>query len=305
MKTTYRALSRIGTALLILLFGLPGYGDFIVASFGSNQLLLYSDQGQFIRLFHELAGGEQLYHLENGPDNTIYVPASMELFQLSATGTVLNAYSLSEPAYDVAFGANGALLTVGGNPECVRYAAPDYFTSELFGQPGLLQSALAVAVGPNGDIFVADSQGDEVLRYNGTTFAEIGVFGDANSSGNASGEGQLHYPTFLRFGPNGNLFVANYGAGCISEYDGSTGAWIRNYDDSSISLIYGFGFGGDGKLYASDLVYNRVVRFSLDGTFEGEFIEPYSGGLFRPIGIVHIASVPLPRKARGALMILR
>ena len=55
-----------------------------------------------------------------------------------------------------------------------------------------------------------------VTRYNGVTGAFIDTFANTNLSG----------PDGLAFGPDGNLYVSNYGNGTVVRFKGSTGAYL-------------------------------------------------------------------------------
>jgi hypothetical protein len=111
---------------------------------------------------------------------------------------------------------------------------------------GGLHNARGAAFGPDGNLYVTDftTIATQVLKYNGTTGAFIGVF--ASDTGACSA---LNLPRGLTFGPNGNLFVGSFGSGDIFEYNGSTGACVTDFVPSSSGGLGGptflvFGEGG-------------------------------------------------------------
>src|SRR5262249_58531810 len=56
------------------------------------------------------------------------------------------------------------------------------------------------------DLYVVSATTNSVLHYDGLTGTFLGEFVP-------SGSGQLDHPTGLTFGPDGNLYVANYALG--------------------------------------------------------------------------------------------
>jgi hypothetical protein len=89
----------------------------------------------------------------------------------------------------------------------------------------------------------------------------------------------------MRFGPNGNLFVADFSAANVKEYDGTTGAFLKVFASSAVSSVTtGTGqvvstqpaslvFGPDGNLYLAE--ESDVEEF--DGT-TGAFIKSLPQG---------------------------
>jgi hypothetical protein len=128
-------------------------------------------------------------------------------------------------------------------------------------------------------LFISDANG--VLRYDGTTGAFLNVFA-------AAGSGRLGVPGVLVFGPDGQLYVANFigSSAEILRYDGRTGAFRDVFVAAGsgglfipISLV----FGPDGQLYVANT----------DG-FGGRAILRYDGttGAFRDVfvaGLVNLA----------------
>src|SRR5688500_7741680 len=65
------------------------------------------------------------------------------------------------------------------------------------------------------DLLVSSFFTDQVKRYHGTTGAYLGNF--------ASG-GTLALPTYMTYGPDGNLYVSSFGSSEVLRYNGVTGA---------------------------------------------------------------------------------
>ena len=104
-----------------------------------------------------------------------------------------------------------------------------------------------IAVGPNGDVYVADSANNVVDQ-----FSASGAFLDTFIS---SG---LFMPSGMAFGPDGYLYVANYGVGndaYIARFDSSGNPVDASpFVPSSTNMEYpgAIAFGPDGNLYIAD-----------------------------------------------------
>ena len=90
-----------------------------------------------------------------------------------------------------------------------------------YGSGGLI-GPRGVAFSPDGSLFVASFNTNQVLRYDGSTGAFLGTFV-------AAGDHGLNLPRDLVFGPDGNLYVGSFGSGDVFRYKGSTGAFIDDF----------------------------------------------------------------------------
>ncbi len=151
-----------------------------------------------------------------------------------------------------------ASLPGGVNNQVLHYdGATGAFKGTFVGSgSGGLSAARGVAVGPDGNLYVASSGAtNQVLRYDGVTGAFIDVF----STGHPAAIGAI------AFGPDGNLYGAVTTANVVFKVNGTTGAWI-GYIGAGSPLTYAIGiaFGPDGNLYVGSFTGNQVLRF--DGT---------------------------------------
>jgi hypothetical protein len=122
------------------------------------------------------------------------------------------------------------------------------------GAGGLVQP-FGIAIGPGGDVFVTSADA-RVLRYDGVTGAPLGDFVTAADNGG------MDNPRGITFKPDGNLLVASFGTNEVLEYDGSTGAFLRKFNnggtEEALTLDGPFCIrvGPDGEVYVSRLFTN-------------------------------------------------
>jgi len=84
------------------------------------------------------------------------------------------------------------------------------------------------------------------------------------------------------FTPNNTVLIGD-GANEITEYDGTTGDFIRVFASNIGSLQNGLAIGPNGNLFAGDTLTNSVHEYALDGSDIGVFAS--GGGLFFPAGV--------------------
>jgi hypothetical protein len=142
---------------------------------------------------------------------------------------------------------------------------------------GGLSYANDLTFGPDGNLYISQKPGADyitstVLRYNGTTGDFIDVFVPP-------GSGSVNTATAIRFGRDGNLYVADFNdgiasSGDVKRFNGTTGAFIDAFTSGyGMSHPSGLTFGPDGNLYVSDEA--NIVRFN--GT-TGEFMNVFAPG---------------------------
>jgi DNA-binding beta-propeller fold protein YncE len=115
---------------------------------------------------------------------------------------------------------------------------------------GGLSQPYGLEFGPNGNLFVTSGAG-EVLQFDGEDGFFLGTFVDALDNGG------LTTPRGIAFKPDGNLLVASSATNQVLEYDGATGAFLRQFNrggtDSALTLDrpWGIRIGPDGGVYVS------------------------------------------------------
>lgn len=138
---------------------------------------------------------------------------------------------------------------------------------------GVLFIAAFAAPRVHADLLVSSGFTNEVLRYDGTTGAFIGVF--ASDPTPAVATSGLKFPQGLVFGPDGNLYVASNPAGddSVLRFNGTTGAFMDTFTSGGVlNQTRGLTFGPDGNLYVSSEGSNDVQRYNgITGTFIDAF----------------------------------
>lgn len=129
-----------------------------------------------------------------------------------------------------------------------------------------LGKPVGMAVGPNGDLFVADTHYNRVMVYSptGEHLRQWGSYG--------TGPGQFIYPTHVAFDGSGNIYVSEYGDNDrIQVFDPKSLAVIRTIgsfgqDDGQFMRPDAMVIDGD-TVYVTDCSNHRIVVFKTDGSF--------------------------------------
>jgi uncharacterized protein (TIGR03663 family) len=169
-----------------------------------------------------------------------------------------------------------------------------------------LDGPAAVAVGPGGRRYVADTGNDRVVVLD-----EAGAFVRAFGSGCAiarggcvdpdgagplrPGDGQLHAPAGIAVGPDGTVFVADTGNGRVALFDAS-GRFLRHW-----SRVPGAGASprllddptgiavdpSSGRVAVADTGHDRVLLFARNGRLSAEHGGPgrEAGRFAGPVGV--------------------
>jgi sugar lactone lactonase YvrE len=121
-----------------------------------------------------------------------------------------------------------------------------------------LNNGQGVAIGPNGNLFVANESGADVLQYNAITGAFISNFAST-----------ANFPGPILFGPDANLYV---GAGnSVQRFNGLSGAFIGTFA-IGLNSASGMAFDANGNLFVSDGVLGTVKKFDSTGAFVSTFV---------------------------------
>ncbi len=203
-----------------------------------------------------------------GPDGLLYVssPGTNSIVRYNpTTGALLGTFiaplsgGLSKPQ-GLAFSADGRYLFVAS-------------------------STFNPVTDPRGLLAKDPSQ---ILRFD----AKTGLFLDALVP---SGGGNLLHAEGITVGPDGNLYVADYGTGTaasskVLKFAITTGAYLGNYVSAGSGGLAGAtGLAFDkttGYLYVGSFATDSVLRYKPNtGAFDQVFVTPQSGGLDGPVDL--------------------
>ncbi|MBC7263720.1 MAG: TIGR03663 family protein [Chloroflexi bacterium] len=156
--------------------------------------------------------------------------------------------------------------------------------------PGQLMYPKGLDIGPDGNIYVADSQNHrvQVFKPNGEFVRVIG-------QGQGNAPGQFQEPWGLAVDDEGYVYVADTWNHRIQVFD-ADGKFVRQWgvfgDMTSSGGIVFYGprdivIGKDGNLYVSDTGNKRVLKFDRKGNSLGQFggAGALSGQFQEPVGL--------------------
>ena len=169
-------------------------------------------------------------------------------------------------AQSLAFGPEGALY-VGdfSQDQVLVFDSLGGAPRASVGPGSALNGPTDMVFGPHGDLFVASSMSQEVLR-----FSRDGL--PLDSIGSDTG---LQDPRGLAFAPDGHLWVSSYGTDEVLEFDPS-GVLVGVHGVGSLDGPEGLAFSPHtGRLYVADYLNDRLVVIGAAGAVL-DLIEPES-----------------------------
>jgi streptogramin lyase len=184
-----------------------------------------------------------------------------------ATGALLSTISVPRPT-GAEIGPDGLLYTVGYDGAIRRF---DPAT-------GALLATLATNIatfpddlhfGPDGNIYIACELGQGVLRFD-----RGGTPAPAPGKSGAVFFASQQRLTSSTFGPDGSLYVTDYGANAVFRIN-STGAAFTTFTANHLNGPLDLHFGADGNLYVANRNTNDVTRFN---GVTGLFIDVFASG---------------------------
>lgn len=219
----------------------PITGELLVANGGANQVLRFNPStGAFLGVFAS-ANMQQPSDILFGTDGKMYVGRLAQSLAGPADVLRYNSDGSFDTVFGTATGPNGLVDAVSGLAFSPTNGQLHFAKFDLFGGAGNVQKLPAgggtgsvfnsgasvagpidILFGPDGNLYVANSQANTVQRYNGTSGSFIDNFVPAGSGG-------LSGPTGLAFGPDGNLYVGSFSTNSVKRYNGATGAYIGDF----------------------------------------------------------------------------
>lgn len=147
-----------------------------------------------------------------------------------------------------------------------------------------------LSIAPDGRVVVADTHYHRVIIFDadGHELRRFGEYG--------LGAGQFVYPTDIAFGPEGNLYVAEYGGNDRIQVFTPEGEWVRTIgapgsEPGQFSRPQAIAMSAQGDLIVADACNHRVQVLSRDGAVKSVLGRPGQGAgeLSYPYGIVELA----------------
>lgn len=270
---------------------------------------------------------------------------------INREGKIESNEVIVDTAQTVAALRPGAMFPLPESPFKVRRYPPAFVTGSrvnemlvsfdekgnytgVLGQANSMDSRLeqpsALTYGSDGNLYTTSSNtgdrtlGNEVLVYDGVSGQFRGGFGEANNA-----QSGLLNPTGIKFGPDGNLYVASGYTSQILRYNGKTGKFMGIYAtrnngypnnlvpaDLPVSDFTVLVFGPDSDLYVTSLLENNmqgaVLRYAgprsaKPGQFKGIYGQATStkSELNQPRSIVFGPDANLYAASAGTGRILR
>ena len=295
--------SRFSHIITLLILGLLSFAtirgkaqaqpqsDLYVANFFGNKITRHdASSGALISSFTVFQPtGAQL-----GPDGNLYVVSYDHTLRRynAKTGAVMATLATNIATFpdDLIFGPDGNIyIPCEFGPGILRYSIggapmPSVNNTGATFFFGPSNRFVTCTFGADGNLYATDFGANQVFRFS-PSGSLLGAFVATN----------LHGPIDVKFGPDGNLFVANRETDNISKFNGSTGAFLGIFaSGNGLSKTDSFDFGLDGNLYVASRTANKVTRFDgMTGVFIDEFItsglnDPYNirfYGVFVPFKI--------------------
>jgi DNA-binding beta-propeller fold protein YncE len=125
--------------------------------------------------------------------------------------------------------------------------------------PGDSWEPAAIAVAPDGRIYVADSSLNSAVQV----FDRDGLY-EGGIGGLGKGPGELFVPTDVATGPDGKIYVAEFGTRRVSVF-GPEGRFVKTVGEGALTAPFGVAAGPDGEIYVSDAEGGGLLIFSPEG----------------------------------------
>lgn len=272
---------------------LPGEeGDFepttrdIIATMEATELVAPAETGtvvwqQLRETDPEGPIGEGYSNVDNvviGPDDTIYVLDSfVGVHIFDADGNELGTItpdSLQGGMEALAMDADGALWTVDYLGMVIQFnsAGETLSSFDVSNSAELAYFGIDLAIGPDGNLYMLNPRTDE----NDQEIGEVLVFTPSGElvSSFEIGIDEYFYEAKIKFGPDGNLYVAEYfGENGLKIFDSAGTLVSEGIGISQLFGMSGLAIANDGSIYIAQ-PDSPIYHFANDGLLLGFFGDP-------------------------------
>jgi sugar lactone lactonase YvrE len=175
---------------------------------------------------------------------------------------------------------------ISDNPE--TYGDPDNWPSPCGGmtQPPCLSQPLFTARDSDGNVYVTDSLGDRVRKFNSTGTTQLLSF-----DGSEGGSSAFNEPEGIGVDSLDNVYVVDRQRHRVRKFT-SAGVLITQWGASgdtngAFNFPEGLAIDSNDDVYVADTANNRIQKFASDGTFVTKWGVPGTGnGQFQgPVGV--------------------
>jgi hypothetical protein len=152
-----------------------------------------------------------------------------------------------------------------------------------------------ITIGPDGNIYVSSVNNStgagEILFFDPSgaplshSGGQVGLFATLpfNPPAEEGGDPTPPSPARLKFGPDGNLYVADMAGTTVRVFDGTTGVQLADAA-TGLAAPTGLTFGPDGALYVGN--FNDGVVYRVQEGMKQPFIEPTLAGPYTPSSLL-------------------
>lgn len=162
-------------------------------------------------------------------------------------------------------------------------------------EPGSLNTPHGLAIGPDGSIFVADSNNHRIQQFSpdGTLINVIGSFGDDFADNTGAPGGTFNEPWDVAVDAEGFIYVADTWNHRIQKFT-PQGEFVQMWASfGGTETMYGLWgprsivIDGNNRLYVTDTGNKRVIVYDTDGNALGEFggVGFDAGQFDEPVGL--------------------
>ena len=197
-------------------------GNLFVANYGNDTITEHDGEtGALIGVFADegMDRPEGLRFKDDG-HLLVFSKGSKVITEYDSSGVLIGVFASGLTSDDVPlnFGSDGFLYVSTWSANSVDRYDVDGSYLGVFASGGGLDGAQGHTFnGVTGNLLVTSWFTDSVIEYDGKTGVVVGTFIDNH----------LDKPASIASGPDGQVWVVNNFASDINEFDGVTGAWIR------------------------------------------------------------------------------